>query len=128
MIDRLSQSLEIYMDLLVTRQKLVSSNIANLDTPGYRTRDLDFQQHLQAALDGSDHSTVRGSGAAARAATVILEQPVEGLTVKNDGNDVSLEREARLLAETAMRFQMASMMLERRLSVTKAAIREEVAR
>ncbi|MCW5966116.1 MAG: flagellar basal body rod protein FlgB [Bryobacterales bacterium] len=109
------------MDLLVARQKMVSSNIANLDTPGYRTRDLDFQQHLQAALAGGENPSGRG-------ATAIVEQPVEGLTVKNDGNDVSLEREAHLLAETAMRFQMASMMLERRLSVTKAAIREEVAR
>lgn len=122
MIDRLSQSLEIYMDLLATRQKLVSSNIANLSTPGYRTRDINFQQHLEAALD-------RAPGAeAARAATAILEQPVGGLTVKNDGNDVSLEREARLLAETAMRFQMASMMLEKRIGITRAAIREEVAR
>ncbi|MCU0228287.1 MAG: flagellar basal body rod protein FlgB [Bryobacterales bacterium] len=122
MIDRFSQSLEVYMDLLATRQKLVSSNIANLSTPGYRTKDIDFQQHLEAAMQ-------RGSGTeAARAASAILEQPVEGLTVKNDGNDVSLEREARLLAETAMRFQMASMLLERRIGMTKAAIREEVAR
>lgn len=122
MLDRLSQSLETYMDLLVTRQKLVSSNIANIDTPGYRTRDLDFQQHLQAALDRGGRPSME------RAAAVVLDQPVDGLTVRNDGNDVSLEREARLLAETAMRFQMASMMLEKRLSMTKAAIREEVQR
>ncbi len=122
MIDRFSQSLEVYMDLLATRQKLVSSNIANLSTPGYRTRDIDFQQHLEAALN-------QGTGTeAARAASAILEQPVEGLTVKNDGNDVSLEREARLLAETAMRFQMASMLLEKRMGMTKSAIREEVTR
>jgi len=122
------------MDLLVTRQKLVSSNIANLDTPGYRTRDINFQQQLEAALDrGAGAGRINSNGPPrfteqTRAAVPILEQPVAGLTVKNDGNDVSLEREARLLAETAMRFQMASMMLERRLSVTKAAIREEVAR
>lgn len=122
MLDRLSQSLETYMDLLVTRQKLVSSNIANIDTPGYRTRDLDFQQHLQAAMERGGRPSVE------RAAAVVLDQPVEGLTVRNDGNDVSLEREARLLAETAMRFQMASMMLEKRLSITRSAIREEVQR
>ncbi len=122
MFDRLSQSLEIYMDLLTTRQKLVSSNIANLDTPGYRTRDVDFQQQLDAAL------STAGSGADAAKPTVAPEETVPGLSVKNDGNDVSLEREARLLAETAMRFQMATMLLERRMSMTKAAIREEVTR
>lgn len=120
MLDRLSQSLEIYMDLLAARQKLVSSNIANLDTPGYRTRDLDFQQQMQAALD----SGARAEGL--RNTPLAAEGTVPGLAVKNDGNDVSLEREARLLAETAMRFQMATMLLERRMNMTKAAIREEV--
>ena len=43
MLDPLSQSLEHYMDLLSARQKLVASNIANADTPGYKTRDIDFQ-------------------------------------------------------------------------------------
>ena len=31
------------MDLLSARQKLVASNIANVDTPGYKTKDIDFQ-------------------------------------------------------------------------------------
>lgn len=122
MLDRLSQSLEIYMDLLATRQKLISSNIANLATPGYRTRDLDFQQQLNAVLEGSSSAMQRSK------APIAMEESVPGLSVKNDGNDVSLEREARLLAETAMRFQMATMLLERRMSMTKSAIREEVTR
>ena len=127
MIDRLGQSLEVYMDLLVTRQKLVSSNIANLDTPGYRTRDVNFDQHLRSALERvSDTAPGTGRGVRTEQSMPVLEEGVEGLTVKNDGNDVSLEREARLLAETAMRFQMATMMMERRVSMTKAAIREEV--
>ena len=49
MLDRLAGQLERYMDLLSARQKLVASNIANADTPGYRTRDLDFQGELQNA-------------------------------------------------------------------------------
>ncbi len=42
MIDPVQTNLERYMDLVSTRQKLVASNIANANTPGYRTRDLDF--------------------------------------------------------------------------------------
>ena len=38
------------LDLTAQRQSLVSQNIANLDTPGYHTRDLDFHQELQQAL------------------------------------------------------------------------------
>ena len=50
MLDPIAGQLERYMDLLSARQKLVASNIANADTPGYLTRDLDFQSEFQNAI------------------------------------------------------------------------------
>lgn len=50
--DPLSAKLERYMDLLSSRQTLVASNIANADTPGYRTQDIDFQSEFQNAMGG----------------------------------------------------------------------------
>ncbi len=96
------------MDLLSMRQKLVSSNIANADTPGYKTRDLNFQSEFQSLL---------GGGAA---------HPVEvsGLAAKTDGNNVDLDREARLLAENAMRFNIASNLMRTQLQQVKQAIQE----
>lgn len=92
MLDRLSNSLEHYMDLLSARQKLVASNIANADTPGFKTKDVDFQtEFLNAA-----------AGAQPRAGEV------SGLAARNDGNNVSIDREARLLAENALRFNIAT--------------------
>jgi flagellar basal-body rod protein FlgB len=108
MLDGLTNSLEHYMDLLSARQKIVASNIANADTPGYKTKDLNFQSELLAA--GSDlppHSVEIG-----------------GLPVKNDGNDVSLDREARLLAENALRFNIATNLLRSQLATVKEAIHE----
>jgi flagellar basal-body rod protein FlgB len=92
------------MDLLSTRQRLVASNIANSDTPGYQTRDIDFQSELRSAGGGPR----------------IVEAP--GLANKNDGNNVSLDREARLLAENALRFQMASNLLRSQIRVVRSAI------
>src|SRR5581483_12190067 len=94
MLDRLAGQLEHYMDLLSARQKLVASNIATADTPGYQTLDIDFQAEFQSASGLAPH---------------VVE--VAGLAVKNDGNSVNLDREARLLAENAMRFQLASSLL-----------------
>jgi flagellar basal-body rod protein FlgB len=122
MIDRVTQSLEAYLDLLTTRQKLVASNIANLDTPGYRTRDIDFQAELRTALgriqsgQAADGATRVGAAAAAK--------EVEGLAVKNDGNDVQLDRESRLLAENAMRFELASALVASRFRSIRLAIKE----
>jgi flagellar basal-body rod protein FlgB len=47
-----------------------------------------------------------------------------GLTVKNDGNNVSLDREARLLAENAMRFNFASALLKGEMRMVRRAIEE----
>ena len=106
-IDSLTDSLEQYMNVVSLRQKLVASNIANADTPGYKTQDLDFQASFQAALDGG---TPR-------------PQEVEGLNVKNDGNNVDLDREARLLAENALRFNVAANIMHGDLQQIKEAIK-----
>jgi len=105
-INSITDSLEQYMNVVSLRQKLVASNIANADTPGYKTQDLDFQSSFLAALDGSSPHSAE----------------VSGLATKNDGNNVDLDREARLLAENAMRFNAASNLMRSQLNTIKEAI------
>ncbi len=105
MLDPVAAKLEHYMDLLSVRQKLVASNIANADTPGYHTQDIDFQ---------SEYLTVMGGTPEVR--------EVSGLPVKNDGNNVSLDRESRLLAENDLRFQVASSLLRTEIRQVQSAI------
>ena len=106
MLDPVIRNLEQYMDLISMRQKLVASNIANADTPGYKTQDLDFQSSFQSALDGVSPRSAE----------------VTGLAAKNDGNNVDLDREARLLAENALRFSIASNLMRSSLQQVKEAI------
>ena len=106
MIDSLTDNLEQYMNLVSLRQKLVASNIANADTPGYKTQDLDFQAAFRSALDGGSPEAIQ----------------VAGLKSKNDGNNVDLDREARLLAENAMRFSVASNLMHGAINQVKEAI------
>ena len=108
MLNGLTSDLERYMDLLSARQKLVASNIANADTPGYRTQDFDFQAEFAHAMGGGPP----------------LVSPVSGLAVKNDGNNVNLDREARLLSENALRFSAASNLLRGQLQMVRTAIKE----
>jgi flagellar basal-body rod protein FlgB len=107
MLDPIAGDLERYMDLLSSRQKLVASNIANADTPGYLTQDIDFESEFQNAK-GLSPSAVE----------------VSGLPVRNDGNNVNLDRESRLLAENALRFQVASSLLRSDFQTIKSAIDE----
>ena len=55
----LSGEIERYMDLLSARQKLVASNIANADTPGYKTQDIDFQSEFASARGRARHARCR---------------------------------------------------------------------
>ena len=107
MLDPVAGQLEHYMDLLSARQKLVASNIANADTPGYQTQDIDFQREFQNTL--GEVPNIVG---------------VNGLAAKNDGNNVSLDRETRLLSENALRFQMASSLLRGEIDQIRSAINE----
>ena len=107
-IDSLTNNLQTYMDLVSMRQKLVASNIANADTPGYKTQDLDFQASFQTMLDGGAPK----------------QTPIAGLATKNDGNNVDLDREARLLAENSMRFNVASTLMKSSIQQVKEAIKE----
>ncbi len=108
MIDGLTDSLERYMDLLSARQKVVASNIANVDTPGYKTKDIKFQAEVQAASYQTNPLPVE----------------VPDLPVKNDGNNVNLDREARMLAENNLRFTLASVLVRGDLQQIKSAINE----
>ena len=107
MLQPVAGQLERYMDLLSARQKLVASNVANADTPGYRTQDIDFQSEFVNAMGGPPRVS-----------------EVNDLPVKNDGNNVSLDREARLLAENALRFQVASQLMKSQIRSVRTAIQE----
>lgn len=105
---QIGSRLEHYMDLLAARQRIVAGNIANADTPGYRTQDIDFHEEF-----------MRGELNAAPAPV-----EVQGLLVKGDGNNVHLDRESRLLAENAIRFQIASTLVRGEIKGLRSAIRE----
>jgi len=106
MLDPIASKLEHYMDLLGKRQQLVAANIANADTPGYKTKDIDFQFEFISQIQGGAPNVIEA----------------QGLAVKNDGNNVSMERESRLLAENALRFSVASNLLRDQIKGVRAAI------
>ena len=112
MLDPVSTQLDRYLTLVSQRQKVVASNSANADTPGYQTKDFDFEAQLHAALQAPADATPAPPVASA----------VLGLRVKNDGNNIDLDREARLLSENALRFNMATNFLRSQLKDLRSAI------
>jgi flagellar basal-body rod protein FlgB len=116
MINRLTDSLEFQSQALVLRaerQRLLASNIANADTPGYVARDMDFSAALRAAT---------GSATPAGAAVAALRQALPGgngfgATTEThlryaapsqtnlDGNSVDMDRERASFADNSVKYE-----------------------
>ena len=103
-----------YLDLLSLDQRVTAGNIANADTPGYKTLDFDFRTELLAAMDDPKREPMGQP----------LVQEQGGLPVKNDGNDVDMESELRTLSENAIRFSHALVMLRGGIQSIRDAIHE----
>jgi flagellar basal-body rod protein FlgB len=111
------EALGRFLDVEVARHKLITSNMANVDTPGFHTRDLDFRKELSRAS-----GEMLGNGGASFAAYALssyssvayspVSRPVRGLMERPDGNNVSVERESLLLAETQMKFNLGVQLLK----------------
>lgn len=102
------------LDVSVARSELVVSNMANIDTPGYRTRDINFRQELERASGGPFEYAMLSPAV----------HTVRGLVERPDGNNVSLEREGLLLADLQLRFNTAIQLLRDRFKLLNSAIRE----
>ena len=105
--------LERFLDLTAQRQALLSSNIANIDTPGYHTRDIDFAHELQRSLTADDDSA---------AAVTPFVREVPGLIDRPDGNNVDIDRESLLMASNQLQFQTEVSLLRSEFNRLQSAI------
>lgn len=114
----LSDEVARYLDLSTQRMQLISSNMANVDTPGYRTQDINFEAEF--SLAAAQAMAERG-GNEQPAHRVRIRQ-VGGLLERPDGNNVSLDREGMELGELQLQFRAASELLKREFTRISDAI------
>jgi flagellar basal-body rod protein FlgB len=103
-----------YLDLTADQMKLTAGNMANVDTPGYRTQGFDFDAAFASALNEGG-----GTGAASAAP---VSGDVDGLVARPDGNTVSLDRESMQLAKTQLQFRMGVEFLKHEFGQVMSAI------
>jgi flagellar basal-body rod protein FlgB len=108
-----SQRLEHYLDLVTFRQELISSNLANVDTPGYHTQDVDFENEVRRAEQRLDNAPVSPH-----------VREVKGLIERPDGNNVSLDRETLALAQVQLQYRAGVELLRNEFHMVQTAINE----
>lgn len=92
--------------------RTTGQNLANINTPGYRSLEVPFDQ-LLSRIDGE-------SGLPAGEEYKIYE--TKGLEVRSDGNNVDLDREMALLKKNALAFQTLTQLLGSKMGIYKQAI------
>ncbi len=130
-------TLEKSLDLSELRQKLISSNIANEETPHYKARDIDFEGELQKNLQGSGSAGSAGGGTLPMITTSPMHLSTGGggkmsteaiISIKDgeglDGNTVNLEHEMVKMAENSVRHQTALAIISKKFQGLKSAIDE----
>ena len=96
----LMRGLERVLDQTALRHQVLATNVANIDTPGYRTRGVrTFAGEIDQAMagDASEQGPLMSPAA----------YEIRGLNERPDGNNVSVERESLLLAQNQLRFEVA---------------------
>jgi flagellar basal-body rod protein FlgB len=110
---------ESYLRLAASREQIISANMANVDTPGYHTRDIDFQHELSRAIGTPLMQTADGSGTVELLPVV---RQVPGLMERPDGNNVNLDREGLLMAQTQLQYELGIQLIQSKFHQQLSAI------
>ena len=111
-------AIETSLDIAKERHGLITSNIANLDTPGYRAKDIDFTDALKDAMEGTSVDLFRTNPYHFGSMTSYPEPPLSGTA------SVDIDKEMSKLAENNLRYRASVEVLLRKLSKLKFAITE----
>ena len=113
--------------LRMKRMNLLTANIANADTPGFKARDIDFRAAMASATASQSRMDVTRPGHISLAGSVNqpqiqYRQPLQEST---NGNTVDTQSEHAAFMENAMRYQASLQLLDNRISGIKKAITGE---
>lgn len=123
-IPKLSKGLDVY----ALRQKIISGNIANVQTPGYRRREVKFEEHLQHAVSGKlagirtdPHHLSIGKKSASEVQPRIVEDASPQL--KSGVNNVDIDVEMVDQVKNEIRFLYGSRLLNKSFAALRASIK-----
>ena len=118
--------LEQVLEFTAARHRLIAENMANVDTPGYRQKDLDvdrFQGMLRDRVEQRDSSPPGSVGF--EDITAEVRNPTDGILF-HDGNNRSMERLVSDQAKNAMLHNMVVEMLRKQFQQMELALKEKV--
>lgn len=117
------------LDFYSQRQTLISANLSNVDTPGYRAKDVTFEGQLKSAMGKQDSVKMKvtnpkhidpGTPNLKNLNPKLIEEPP--INARPDKNTVDLDNEMKKLAETQLMYDAGITMLKKKGGMLKYVV------
>lgn len=127
--DRTMFLLEKAMDITARRHNLVSTNVANVDTVGYRPKDLDFQKTLARYLEKDKGGPLTRTNERHYPSADGVTVDLSGETRKSDASElhpdtVDIDKEMVNLSENNIQYRTAVELMLRKMGILRQAVTE----
>jgi len=127
-LDRIFALLDRGLDFAAQRQELLASNIANVETPDYKRRDLDFESLLKGLEEQNKRINLARTSPRHLSGSVKNEEgfPVEeeSITIRDDGSSIDVEREMATLLENGLYYQTLSKLTSGKFNLLRTVLKE----
>jgi flagellar basal-body rod protein FlgB len=122
------------LDAYAVRAKALANNISNVNTPKYKREDIKFEETLAAAIDGNLSGVAINAKITDKSHFVFGTNPIfaevgaevikeEETFMRNDGNNVDIERETSEFAKNNIRYQFATNRMSQNFMILKSVIK-----
>ena len=116
-IDKSATLLEKMLDVSSVKHKVIANNIANVNTPGYKKMDVSFADQLEKALNESSVNKFD-----ALQPKIVISKEDTSETVRNDGNNVDMDKEVSSLVKNTLSYNIYTQLLAKKFEGIKSAI------
>jgi flagellar basal-body rod protein FlgB len=117
------------LDGLSARRDMISQNIANVDTPGYKAQEVSFEGVLKQAMNDKPLMSMKTSnarhmqGGGIQGIGMVQVGNRQGGSTRADGNNVDIDQELTQMTETGIRYQAITEIVSKKLSLLKNLVR-----
>lgn len=109
---------------LAARQRAVASNVANIDTPNFKSSEVRFEETLRQAISGRGRVSGPGGALSQTALNTRMAQAraTTGTQTRADGNNVDIDKEMLTLSETTLEFNAVTQLMASRAALVRSVI------
>lgn len=122
--------LEKGLDASSLRQRVLADNIANVDTPGFKRSDVDFQKVLAGAMNDSSQplalkQTLPGHLPGVNDSSQNAVVKDANTSLRNDGNNVDIDQEMTNIAKNELYYNGLTRALSEKMGILRSVIEEK---